>query len=298
MIRHPELPNGNIYLSGGIDYAKNRGADWRHDLSNELLRLRFLPLDPVRMGNSYNEVFGNPIYGKGNIDTSTAALLHFRAQVRRQLIYADLHLIQNHTDALVVFYDDSVRRGAGTISECQFAYTHDIPVFLVSDWENWRDEVPGWLIGLTTKITTSFDDMVEYLGLLPPEILKRDMYGNRHSKDGQNHYLCSLSGEPFRKTGSHFASTVSPLYNKQSVSVVHSECVEQKDRYDFFLRFLESITKEPVIADDSVVAVDKRELARLRADQAKLQALEQAGVDNWEWFDDAMDTLREQDFKP
>ena len=158
------------------------------------------------------------------------------------VIYTDIELIKNDSDALIVYYDESVRKGAGTISECQVAYMYDIPIFLVSAWEDWHNEVPGWLQGLTTKIFTRFDVLYEYLAALPDGILKRDIYGNHAAGD---YYLCSLSGEPFKKSGLHFVSRVSPLYNKDSVELVKHTNERLKDRYQFFLEYLsQEVEKE------------------------------------------------------
>ena len=43
----------------------------------------------------------------------------------------------------------------------------------------------------------------------------------------------------------------------------------------------------------AMVEVDKDEYDRLVRADKKLSALEAAGVDNWEWYGDAMDTLEE-----
>lgn len=45
---------------------------------------------------------------------------------------------------------------------------------------------------------------------------------------------------------------------------------------------------------DQSVTIWKTEYDELIKDQRKLRALEAAGVDNWEWYGDAMDTLEEK----
>jgi hypothetical protein len=232
MIKHPKYPRGNIYLSGGMEYASDLGSEWRLVLSDSLKELGYFPLDITSLDKEYAAA-----HGKLYMDFDEEDELLRKANIRKHFVFTDLELLKNDSDAVILYYDESVRRGAGTISEAQFAFLHDIPVFVVSDWEDWQEEIPGWLHALSTKIFTSFDDCVEYLEALPEGILKRDIYGNHH---GGDYYLCSLSGEPFKKSKHHFVSKVSPLYSKDSVRIVKEVHEDMKDRYEFFLEHLEA----------------------------------------------------------
>jgi hypothetical protein len=135
-----------------------------------------------------------------------------------------------------VLYDESVRKGAGTISECQHAFNRDIPIFLINTYGD-INEVPGWLQALTTRIFNSFDKLYSYLSDLPPGILKKDIYGNMNAGDC---YLCSLCGDAFIKNKQHFVSKISPLYCTNCVDVVTKTFEGHKDRYQFFVEYLES----------------------------------------------------------
>lgn len=236
MLHHPKFPNGNIYLSGGMEHAVEFGAQWRITVSVALKHLGFFPLDITALDREYEKQHGNLWNGIDPTD-----VLQKKANIRKHFVYTDLQLIKNDSDALIVYYDESVRRGAGTISECQFAYLHDLPIFVVSAWKNWEKEVPGWLLALSTKCFSDFASLFEYLERLPSGILKRDIYGNRHSGSW---YLCSLSGEPFKKSGVHFVSKVSPLYSKQSVELVKKTNENHKDRYDFIVEHLQEIVEK------------------------------------------------------
>ena len=238
MIKHPKYPRGNIYLSGGMEFAEEEGAGWRKELSEELRLLGYFPLDITALDEEYAKEHGK-LYQEFP-DTDQGAMLR-KANIRKHFVRTDLELIKNDSDALIVLYDESVRRGAGTISECQYAFLHDIPIFLMSAWKDWRTEVPGWLHALTTKVFIDWDDLLVYLEKLPKGILKRDIYGNHHSG---RHYLCSLSGEPFVKQKHHFVSKVSPLYSKEAVNLVTQVNEEQKDRYEFFIEYLEEEAKK------------------------------------------------------
>lgn len=222
---------GSIYLSGGMQYAPELGAGWRSTCSTELVRMGFNPIDIAELDIAYSDAHGH-LY-RFLTDEQTE-LLQRKSNIRKHFVVTDLKLIENDSDALIVLYDDSVRMGAGTISECQVAYNLDIPIFLVNTYPHLHD-VPGWLQALTTKIFVDFQSLHDYLEKLPPGVLRKDMYGNHFSG---THYLCSLCGEAFEKGKTHFVSTVSPLYCKSCVEIVKSTYEAHYDRYQFFVEYL------------------------------------------------------------
>ena len=231
MIKHPKYPRGNVYLSGGMQHAHNLGAGWRQVCGNRLKELGYYPLDIAELDIAYTAAHGE-LYRF----TTDEELLQRKSNIRKHFVYTDLQLILNDSDALIVLYDESVRLGAGTVSECQIAFNEDIPVFLINTYPK-LDDVPGWLQALTTKIFTSFDDLYEYLRVLPNGVLKRDAYGNHHSG---SHYLCSLCGSSFEKGKQHFVSKVSPMYCRSCVDIVKTTFESHADRYQFFLDYLEA----------------------------------------------------------
>ena len=217
------------------------GAGWRTETSEELRSMGYLPLDITALDKKYQKEYGDVYHSNMDSDGSVLSTLQRKANIRKHFIHADLELITKDSDALIVYYDESVRKGAGTISECQVAYNNDIPIFVISKWNDVDTEIPGWLLALSTKVFTYFDDLYTYMQELPIGILKKDMYDNRGSND---YYLCSLSGEPFKKYGSHFVSKVSPLYSKDSVEVVRDTNEKMKDRYEFFVEYFDKVRTE------------------------------------------------------
>lgn len=232
MIKHPKYDRGTLYLSGGMQHADNLGLGWRTTCSERLRKMKYFPLNITELDINYSKNHGELYYMEKGADH----LLN-KANIRKHFVFADLQLITNDSDALIVYYDKSARTGAGTISECQVAYNNDIPIFLVSAWEDWETEVPGWLQALTTKIVTSFDQLYEYLDKLPYGIIKKDIYKNRSCGV---HYLCSLCGDPFLKNKHHFVSHVSPLYCSPCVDVITEANETNKDRYTFFVEYFEN----------------------------------------------------------
>jgi hypothetical protein len=235
--RPPNFDRGNFYLSGGMQFAKDLGSDWRITASQKLKEMKYFPLDITALDKAYDSAHGKP-----HFPSIQNGILKFKADMRRNFVETDLRLIDDNSDALIVYYDESARRGAGTVSECQHAFNSKIPIYLVYEadsYEKLTSEVSAWLIALTTKFFLSFDELFEYLDKLPHGILHKDKYGN-HCVGNQ--YLCHLSGDVFTKKKSKFVSHVHPLYSQQSVDVVYDVYENQKDRYQFFMETLEQQT--------------------------------------------------------
>lgn len=237
IIRPNQLDRGNFYLSGGMQFAKNLGAGWRAEASNKLKEMKYFPIDITELDIAYNEKHGKPLLPKPGEDP-----LYYKANMRKHFIDTDLRLIRENSDALIVYYDESARRGAGTVSEAQYAWLLNVPIFLVGDYpdmETMHNDISGWLLALTTKYFCNFEDLYTYLDSLPAGILRKDVYGN-HGVDGK--YLCSLSGDVFTKKKSKFVSQVTPLYSQESVRIVSDIYENHRDRYDFMMDYLTDTT--------------------------------------------------------
>lgn len=230
MIKHPSYPLGNIYLSGGMQHATDLGAGWRLSCSERLKSMGFFPLDITELDVAYSNAHGH-LYRYLSDDE----LLQRKSNIRKHFIETDINLIRNDTDAVIVLYDESVRLGAGTTSEVHEAFMLDIPVFCINSYKK-LDEIPGWFQSETTAIFNEWEDLYAYMASLPEGILKRDVYGNRRSG---NHYLCSLCGVVEEKHKTHYVSKVSPLYCKSCVELVKNTFETHKDRYQFFVEYLE-----------------------------------------------------------
>lgn len=231
-MRVRDVDNGVLYLSGGMEKAAGLGAEWREQCAVRLEALGYRALDITALDRAYAATHGELYHSFGSVENH---LLQVKSNIRTHFVYADLELITHVSDAIILFYDESVRLGAGTISEAQVAYNVDKPIFIVNGFDT-VNELPGWLVALSTKIFSSFDDLFNYLSTLPQGILRRDKYGNRRSG---THYLCSLCGVAEEKHKSHFVSKVSPMYCKMCVELVKTTFEQHADRYQFFLEHLE-----------------------------------------------------------
>ena len=219
-----------------MQFAKDLGSGWRIECSKILQDMKYYPIDISRMDKEYTKHYGQ-LYFMGDKKNH----LQYKSNIRRHFIHADVQLVINDSDALIVLYDESVRKGAGTTSEIHEAYRNDIPVFLVSAYEDWMNEVPGWMQAETTKIFSDFNSLYEYLDKLPYGILKRDIYGNRGIS---SQYLCSLCGTVFEKSKQHFVSKVSPTYCSSCVDLITETHEGHVDRYEFILNLSEREAEE------------------------------------------------------
>lgn len=233
MIRHPIFNRGNIYLSGGMQFKKGKGFQWRQHSSVKLKEMGYFPIDICELDRAYAAQHGELFY-KYNDEFSDKDLVQFKSNIRKHFHYTDCELVRKDSDAVIVLWDESAQRGAGTHSEAHVAYENDIPVFVVNTMP--LTEVPGWFISESTKIFNSFEKLYSYLEKLPHGILCRDSYGNHRSGD---HYLCSLCGDPFKKGKHHFVSKVTPLLCNSCVDVTTKTHEAMKDRYDFFIEYYE-----------------------------------------------------------
>lgn len=250
MIEHPQYTRGNLYLSGGMQYAKDLGASWRIEASQRLKSMKYYPIDITVLDKIYSSTFGHPY-----MFLETTDLLQYKSNIRRQIVRADVELVKQQSHGMIVYFDSAARNGAGTQSECQVAYDNEIPYFLVRGLDTWHD-VPGWIRANSTKMFDTFDELYDYLDKLPFAILKKDVYGNLHSG---THYLCSLCGDPFEKQKTHFVSKVSPLYCKPCVEVVKKTHEQLQDRYEFFIKHLqqEIVTEQFLNLQEEVKTLKK-----------------------------------------
>jgi len=228
MIDNQKYPNGSIYLSGGMQFAKNMGTGWRAEISPQLKEMGYYPIDIAALDIAYAKAHGELYHYDSKTDH-----LQFKSNLRVHFIETDINLLKFDTDALIIYYDESVRRGAGTTSEVHEAFMMDMPVFMVNSYGDLK-EVPGWMQAETTKIFNTFEELHCYLNNLQfyyPGILKRDKYGNRRSG---NHYLCSMCGEVEEKHKTHYVSKVSPMLCKRCVDIVKETHESRLNRYEFF----------------------------------------------------------------
>lgn len=147
-----------FYLSGGMEYKKNLGMGWRDWITKELEERRHEAVDPVKL--EVPDEDGKPLQHKLTKLKLAGELDEVRSIVRRSLFREDILGIQL-SDGIIVYYDESVQKGAGTLSESWEAFREGRPVYLVTDFP--LANIPTWLIGETTEIFPDFEELLVYI---------------------------------------------------------------------------------------------------------------------------------------
>jgi hypothetical protein len=146
------------YLSGGMEYASNEGADWREEmqrwLTSELNHSVFNP--NVESSKFLKRVLPNHDLRKLKFDD----IQHFR-QVLKGIVKLDSTEIALKSDYVVCLWNQSAQRGAGTKGELTLANYFNKPVYMVTRMSCHR--IPGWVLGCTTETFPSFGALKNYL---------------------------------------------------------------------------------------------------------------------------------------
>ena len=146
-----------IYLSGGMEFKKSLGIEWREWITAELEKIGHIAIDPTKLELDANlagpaQTHLTELKLQGKLD-------EVRSIVRNTLFRKDMWGIQM-SDVVLVLYDESVQKGAGTLSESWEAFREGRPVYLVTEFG--LEKVPTWLIGETTAMFFNFEDFLAY----------------------------------------------------------------------------------------------------------------------------------------
>lgn len=146
------------YLSGGMEFAKGEGADWRFEMEDWLRKnLKHGVFNP----NRESEKFLSKRFPSGNFRKLKYDNLERFTEVVRELIDLDSREIAHRSDYVVCYWDESAQKGAGTKGEITIARFLEKPVYLVTQTK--LEDVPGWVLGCTTKIFGSFDELKVFM---------------------------------------------------------------------------------------------------------------------------------------
>lgn len=146
------------YLSGGMEYADGEGVHWRKDLQHWI---------EEELGH---EVF-NPNVESDRFFASRYPDIDFRKlksddieryrEIARGLVEIDCDEIAKRTDYLICYWEEGAARGAGTKGELTMAKFFGKPVYLVTEFK--LEDIPGWVLGCTTKFVGSFEELKSFL---------------------------------------------------------------------------------------------------------------------------------------
>jgi hypothetical protein len=151
-------PRRRVYLSGGMEYAVNEGSDWRSSLHTWLEQQLGLG---VFNPNLESEKYFNSRYPSVNIRSLKSLDTVRFQQIVADLVDLDCHEIAERSDFVICYWDEAAMRGAGTKGELTIAKFFRKPVYLVTSMP--PCEIPGWVLGCTTRMFSSFDELKTYL---------------------------------------------------------------------------------------------------------------------------------------
>ena len=151
------------YLSGGMEFAKGEGTDWRKDMD---AWLRDNLHHDVYNPNVESDILLARLLPEGGFRELKSANIGRYTEIVREFVKSDTREIAERTDYIVCNWDESAQRGAGTKGELTMAHFTHKPVYMVTTMP--LVDIPGWVLGCTTKIFGSFDDVKAFLRSMYP----------------------------------------------------------------------------------------------------------------------------------
>lgn len=162
------------YLAGSMQYAENLGADWRLKLTPILDKLGVKVYDPVKLegeklknvnihtlpAKCIDRITGKefkPEYWHDLMRSEKPAHVERCQRIMSMIKKFDLDIVAK-MDFLIVYWDETARKGSGTRSEIELAHKLGIPVYVV-------EEVPisAWTGQAVTKFFRNMDDLIGFL---------------------------------------------------------------------------------------------------------------------------------------
>lgn len=149
-----------VYLSGGMEYAPDEGRDWRQMLQEWLIAtLRCEVFNPNVESDKF---FSSQYPGLDIRALKQKDIAHF-ASIMARLVEIDSREIAERSDLVICHWDESAMKGAGTKGELTIARYFGKPVYMVTAVP--YGSIPGWVLGCTTLIFGSFEELKEFLSL-------------------------------------------------------------------------------------------------------------------------------------
>ena len=146
------------YLSGGMEYARNEGVDWRTMMEEWIVR---------ELGHSvFNPNSESENYLKKKLPNANLRKLKFSdidrfQSIVRGIVKLDSEEIACKSDYVICYWDRSAQRGAGTKGELTIARFFGKPVYMVTRMQPSR--IPGWILGCTSRTFHSFGELKLHL---------------------------------------------------------------------------------------------------------------------------------------
>ncbi len=149
---------GLVYLAGGMEYASD-GKSWREDAAKKLKDCDYASWDPyVKELEIFKSKKMQEFFKRGD---KVVDFARYRDTMHR-LIKFDLGTIKDDADIILVKFDTSTLKGAGTKAEISVATLFDKPVHVWLDGLSLR-EIPAWCLGSFNTVANTLDGAIERL---------------------------------------------------------------------------------------------------------------------------------------
>ncbi len=146
------------YLSGGMEYAKDEGQDWRRSTERWIrTELGHTVFNPNRESKKY---LGRRLPDQNLRKLKFKDIEKFQSVVKT-IVMIDSVEIARRSDYVICYWDASAQHGAGTKGELTIARFFGKPVYMVTKVK--KANIPGWVLGCTTRIFSSFSELKDYL---------------------------------------------------------------------------------------------------------------------------------------
>lgn len=146
------------YLSGGMEYVGDEGRSWREEMEEWLASaLGWESFNPNRNSDLLLDRL-TPDVPFRTLKTTDRARYQ---KIVEEIVALDSHEVAEGSDCVICLWDDGAARGAGTKGELTIARYFNKPVYLVTTMR--YEEIPGWVLGCTTKQFTSFEELRSFL---------------------------------------------------------------------------------------------------------------------------------------
>lgn len=153
------------YLSGGMEYVTDEGRSWREEMEEWLTSaLGWESFNPNRNSDE--------LLARRTPDVPFRALKSADParyqKIVEEIVAVDSHEVAEGSDCVICLWDEGAARGAGTKGELTIARYFNKPVYLVTTMR--YEELPGWVLGCTTKRFTSFEELKRFLLEIHPPL--------------------------------------------------------------------------------------------------------------------------------
>ena len=147
-----------VYLAGGMEYARD-GRSWREEATDKLKAGGYGSWDPyVEELDIFKSIKIQEFFKYGN---KVKEFTKYR-DIMHRLIKHDLGTIKDDADMVLVRFDASTLKGAGTKAEISVATLFDKPVHVWLD-ELSLNEIPSWCLGSFNTVSYTLDDAIKRL---------------------------------------------------------------------------------------------------------------------------------------